>query len=93
MMHLQHSQKVTCQKWADLQYPDAHAAAQPQAAGGAVPQKNMMQGQYAQTEYAPQQGGYMDPNQQMATHPQPVVQQEPVAMPTSYFPPEANDET
>jgi len=78
--------------WADLEYPDANAAAQPQAAG-AVPQQNMMQGQYAPAGYTPQQGGYMDPNQQMAANPQPVVHQEPVAMPTSYFPPEANDET
>jgi len=83
--------------WADLEYPDA-TAGQPQvaAAGTAMPQQNMMQaGQYAHQGYAPPQQGYMDPNQQMAQQPQAVAQHipDPVAMPSSYFPPEANDET
>jgi len=72
--------------WADLEYQDASGAAgQPQAGApvtsGMMPQQNMMQ-------------GYMDSNQQMAA-PAAVAEptgQEPV-MPTSYFPPEANDET
>jgi len=70
--------------WADLEYQDGtRAPVQPQA-GAAVTAGMPMQGQYA-----PQQG-YQDEKQQTGV-PQPS-HQEPV-MPTSYFPPEANDET
>jgi len=84
--------------WADLEYQDgAGAVPQPQAGApvtAGMPQPGMMQGQYAQSGYPPQQG-YLDEKQQMTARPEAVAQpnqQEPV-MPTSYFPPEANDET
>jgi len=83
--------------WADLEYQDGSGAvAQPQAGApltAGMPQQDMMQGQHVQSGYAPQQG-YLDEKQQMAARPEAVAQpnqQEPV-MPTSYFPPEANDE-
>jgi len=73
--------------WADLEYQDGSGVAvQPQAGApvtAGMPQQ--MDGQYVQAGYAPQTG----------VPPQAVAQptrQEPV-MPTSYFPPEANDET
>jgi len=76
------------ENWADLEYQDgAGAPVQPQGAApvaAGIPQQNVMQGQYAQSGYAPQQG-YVDEKQQTGV-------QQPV-MPTSYFPPEANDET
>jgi len=78
--------------WADLEYQDGTGAQQPSAP--VIPQQGMMQGQYAQSGYAPQQG-YLDEKQQTGVHPETATQpthQEPV-MPTSYFPPEANDET
>jgi len=78
--------------WADLEYDATGAAVQPQAGApvtaGMLPQQNVMQGQYPQSGYAAQQG-YLD-EKQMASRPE--VAQEPVK-PTSYFPPEANDET
>jgi len=84
--------------WADLEYQDGSGAVAQPPAGAPVtagmPQPGIMQGQYAQSGYAPQQG-YLDEKQQMAARPDAVAQpnqQEPV-MPTSYFPPEANDET
>jgi len=82
------------ENWADLEYQDATGAAvQPQAGApvttGLMPQQDMMQGQYAQSGY-PAQQGYLD-EKQMASRPD-VVAQEPVK-PTSYFPPEANDDT
>jgi len=78
--------------WADLEYQDGtRAPVQPQAGApvtAGMPQQDVMQGQYAESGYAPQQV-YQDEKQQTVTVTQP---QEPV-MPTSYFPPEANDET
>jgi len=76
--------------WADLEYDATGAAVQPQTGApvtaGMMPQQGM--GQYPQSGYAPQQG-YVDEKQQMGARPE---AQEPVK-PTSYFPPEANDET
>jgi len=84
--------------WADMEYQDGTGATvQPQAGApvtAGIPQQGMMQGQYAQSGYAPQQG-YLDEKQQTAVGQEITTQpipQEPV-MPTSYFPPEANDET
>jgi len=82
--------------WADLEYQDGTVPSQPQAGApitAGMPQQGMMQGQYPQTGY-PQQG-YLDEKQQMAARQDAAnkpSQQDPV-MPTSYFPPEANDET
>jgi len=82
--------------WADLEYQDGTVPAQPQAGApvaAGIPQQGMMQGQYAQTGYPEQ--GYLDEKQQMAARQDAgnkPSQQDPV-MPTSYFPPEANDET
>jgi len=76
--------------WADLEYDATGAAAQPQAGVPVTAGMPGIQGQYAQSGYAPQQG-YIDEKQQMASRPEAVPQQ-PVK-PTSYFPPEANDET
>merc|ERR1712060_304914 len=82
--------------WADLEYQDGAVPAQPQAGApttAGMPQQGMMQGQYAQTGYPEQ--GYLDEKQQMAARQDAAnkpSQQDPV-MPTSYFPPEANDET
>jgi len=82
------------ENWADLEYQDATGAAvQPQAGApvtaGMLPQQGILQGQYAQDGSLPQQG-YRDEKQQMGSRPEAVTQ--PVK-PTSYFPPEANDET
>jgi len=75
--------------WADMEYQDGTGApVQPQAGvpSTGIPQQDLMQGQYAQSGYGTQQAGVV---QEVATE---QIQQEPV-MPTSYFPPEANDET
>jgi small subunit ribosomal protein SAe len=75
--------------WADMEYQDGTAVpAQPHAGVPAtgMPQQDVLQGQYADSGFAPQQ---------TVVGPEAVTeqtQQEPV-MPTSYFPPEANDET
>jgi len=81
--------------WADLEYQDGAGPTQPQAGApitAGMPQQGMVQGQYAQTGY-PQQG-YLDEKQQLAARQDAANKpaQDPV-MPTSYFPPEANDET
>jgi len=73
--------------WADLEYQDG-APVQPQAGApltAGMPQQDVLQGQYA-SGYAPQQTEVI---------PGTVTQQAPQepVMPTSYFPPEANDET
>jgi len=75
--------------WADLEYQDGTGApAQPQAG---VPLTGMAQEEVLQGQYA--QGGYVQ--QQTAVGPEAVTEQAPQepVMPTSYFPPEANDET
>jgi len=72
--------------WADLEYQDGTGApVQPQASAG-MPQQDLLQGQYAQSGYAPQQTGVPPETVTQQTNQEPV-------MPTSYFPPEANDET
>jgi len=75
--------------WADMEYQDgAGVPAQPLAGvpAAGIPQQDLLQGQYAGSGYAQQQTGV---GPEAATE---QTQQEPV-MPTSYFPPEANDET
>jgi len=69
--------------WADLEYQDGTGApVQPQAG---APVTGMPQ-QYDQSGYAPQQTGVRPETATQQTNQEPV-------MPTSYFPPEANDET
>jgi len=76
--------------WADLEYQGGTGApVQPQAGApltAGMPQQDVLQGQYAQSGYAPQQTVMRPETVTQPTHQEPVV-------PTSYFPPEANDET